>query len=116
MSDSQALPKSFDEAFDFSTNEVLGWEVERIRQAALQGKYIISDHAQKRMKERGIASKDVRDVLINGNCLSKDLPGNPHARGPGINVEGVIADGRQVRVKVSWRKGYVVVTTHEVRV
>ncbi|TBH21390.1 DUF4258 domain-containing protein [Thermus thermamylovorans] len=103
-----------EEPFDFSTSQIHAWEVERIRQAFRQGRYSIEKHAFRRMMERGIRPNEVRDVVMNGAAVSKDLPGNPRDRRPGINFERTLEDDRRVRVKVSWREGYFVVTTHEV--
>ena len=76
--------------------------------------YIITSHAFQRMRERGISARDVRNVLLNGTPVSKDLPHINPRRAPGINVEGDLEDGRRIRVKVSWQEKYAVVTAHEV--
>lgn len=54
-------------------------EAERlVRQAANEGKYIITDHAQTRMEERGILDTMVRQTLVNGKVYRQpkmaDLP------------------------------------------
>lgn len=100
--------------FDLSQAGIQDWEVECIRQAAARGQYIITSHAFQRMRERGISARDVRNVLLNGTPVSKDLPHINTRRAPGINVEGDLEDGRRIRVKVSWQGKYAVVTAHEV--
>jgi hypothetical protein len=112
--DHQEFPTSLAQAFDLNNPDIQDWEVALIREAAKMGKYTISNHGFERMKERSISSKDVQNVLINGKAVSKDLPGNSLGRKPGINFKGNAMDGRCVNVKVSWVKGYIVVTVHEV--
>ncbi len=102
------------QGFDLSTTEIHEWEVECIREAARTGNYLITPHAFQRMNERGIKADEIRLVLLNGNPVSKDLPGNPYYRKPGINLEGDLDDGRRIRVKVSWCRRYCVITAHEV--
>ncbi|BCP97780.1 hypothetical protein TthHB5008_08810 [Thermus thermophilus] len=102
--------------FDWSQADIQDWEVECIRQAAAQGQYLITKHAFQRMRERGISSHDVRNVLLNGTPVSKDLPHVNPRRAPGINIEGDLQDGRRIRVKISWQEKYAVITAHEVEV
>lgn len=103
-----------DPPFDFSTPDIHDWEVERIQEAFRLGNYRIEDHAFNRMKERGIKPAEVREAVMEGTAMNKDLPDNPHDRRPGINFERDLEDGRRIRVKVGWRGVYAVVTTHEV--
>lgn len=78
------------------------------------GKYVVSYHAFTRLRERGIAAHDIRHVILYGSAASKDSPSNPNGRKPGINFEGETDNNQLIRVKVTWRKGYAVVTVHEV--
>jgi len=112
--DDQDPPAKLEEAFDLSTPKPLDWEVARIRQEVRKGNYLVSQHAFTRAQQRGINPREIRRVILDGEAVSKDIPGNPHNRKPGINFEGTLDDGRRFRIKVTWHKGYVVVTVHEV--
>jgi hypothetical protein len=58
-----------------------------------------------------IPTSEVERVVVNAGARSKDIGGKPYRR-IGINFEGKVAGGQWIRVKVSWLRGYVVVTVH----
>ena len=112
--DKDGFPLEVSEAFDFSTDGPLDWEIDLIKRAVKNGRYLLTPHAQSRIIERGISASQVRQVILDGQAVSKDCPGNPINRAPGLNFEGTINDGRTIRVKVIWQGRYMVVTAHEV--
>jgi hypothetical protein len=106
-------PQSLEEAFDLSTPKVLDWEVELLRMALKERRIRFEVHSLDRLLERNISPQDVSNVLAYGQVVSKDMGGSGvFDRRPGINFEGLASGNRQVRVKVSWFQGYVIVTVH----
>ena len=57
------MPKGF----DFSTTEILDWELEAIQRALWRQEIDIDDHAIRRATERGIAAVQllVEEILLN---------------------------------------------------
>jgi hypothetical protein len=100
--------------FDFSTDQILAWELDRIHEALIHQEINLTDHAINAAGDEDIPLVDVLEVILVGVASSKDLPGNAQARLPGINFEHRIQDGRNVRVKVAWLDGYWVITVHTI--
>jgi hypothetical protein len=101
------------DAFDFTTSEILDWELEKIHNALLREEVGISRHARDAAKDDNISLVQLLESILVGTAVSKDLPNNPLERIPGINYEHRI-DDRWIRLKVAWFEGYVVVTAYEI--
>ena len=101
------------DAFDFTTSEILDWELEKIHNALLREEAGISRHARDAAKDDNISLVQLLESILVGTAVSKDLPNNLLERIPGINYEHQI-DDRWIRVKVAWFEGYVVVTAYEI--
>lgn len=113
-SDASGFPRKLSDAFDFSVDHPLSWEIDIIQRAVRDGRYRLLPHAIDRILDRGINARQVRQAILNGTAVSKDLPSNNINRVPGLNFEGTTDDGLTIRVKVTWSAGYAVVTAHEV--
>ena len=110
-------PSSLEEAFDFSWPVVIhDWEVQNIRDAVENGSHYVSGHAEDASIDEDIPIEEFENIILMGKAKTKDLPGNPEERKPGINFEGKIMKDKKairVRVKVSWYKGrYTLATVH----
>jgi len=101
---------SLSDAFDLTTISILQWELELIWAAVDLGVIEISAHADRAAADDSVPSAAMFRVIRQGIPRSKDI-GNTD-RWAGINFEGRLRSGRWIRIKVSWRMGYVVVTVH----
>lgn len=101
------------EAFDFSTSEILEWELERIHQALLRKQIRIEPHATVEANHDNIPLVKVLEAILVGIPVSKDLPNNPLKRIPGINYEHQYQAG-WFRVKVAFIGQYAVITVHKI--
>lgn len=101
------------EAFDFSTSEILDWEIERIHLALLQKQIRIEPHAVTEADYDNIPLVKVLEAILVGIPVSKDLPNNPLNRVPGINYEHQ-HESRWFRVKVAFIGKYAVITVHKI--
>ncbi len=99
-------------SFDFTTDEILDWELEMIHQALLEQHIRIENHAADEARNDNIKLVEVLQTILVGTATIKDLPGNALGRVPGVNFEYQLDDGRWIRVKVGWLSGYAVITTH----
>jgi hypothetical protein len=100
--------------FDFSTTEILDWELEAIQRALWRQEIDIDDHAIQRATERGIAAVQLLEAIVFGIAISKDLPGNVLGRVAGVNFEHQLDEGRWIRIKVAFFDNYFIVTVHPV--
>jgi hypothetical protein len=103
--------RSLHDAFDLSTPGIQLWELHLIWRAIEEGLLRFDRHAQGAAIDDAIPTREVERVIIHGRSRSKDIGGNSYRR-VGINFEGRITGGQWIRVKVSWLRGYVVVTVH----
>ncbi len=99
--------------FDFSTSEILDWELEAIQRALWQQEIDIDDHALQRARERGITAVQLLEAIVFGEATTKDLPNNVLGRVPGVNFEYQLGT-RWIRIKVAYFDSYFVVTVHPV--
>jgi hypothetical protein len=96
------------EGFDFTTDDVLEWELEAIWAAIDQERLVFSRHARQELSLDALTLADVLDALSFPDDVSKDLPGG--SRAPGLNFDRHLGRVR-VRAKVGWRDAYYVVIT-----
>ena len=96
------------EGFDFTTDDVLEWELEAIWAAIDQERLIFSRHAREELSLDALTLEDVLDALSFPDEVSKDLPGG--SRAPGLNFDRRLSRVR-LRAKVGWRETYYVVIT-----
>lgn len=96
--------------FDFSTPEVLDWEVRAIWAAMDADELRVSRHAREELGLDALTIEDVFDAIGYFDEVSKDLPENTRGRAPGINFDRHLGLVR-LRVKVGWRDVYYVVIT-----
>lgn len=101
-------------AFDFSTTEILDWELKNIDNALLREEIRITKHAQLAAQDDNISFVQLFEAILVGTAVSKDLPDNKKQRIPGINFEHKIKDGRWIRIKVAWLEGYAVITAYQI--
>jgi hypothetical protein len=107
------VPKTLQEAFDFSVQYVTADEVNQIRFALQNETLIVTDHAASAAKDDAVTVEQIFYIIANGVPISKDLD-NRQNRQSGVNFEGRAGGQRKVRVKVSWQKNYYVVTVHTI--
>ncbi len=101
-----------DKAFDFSTTEILDWELKNIDNALLREEIGITEHAAFAAKDDGLLLVELLEAILVGTPVSKDLPNNALGRKAGINFEHRIRDKRWIRVKVAWTRGYAIITAY----
>lgn len=65
------------EGFDFTTDDVLEWELEAIWAAIDQERLIFSRHAREELSLDALTLEDVLDALSFPDEVSKDPPGGP---------------------------------------
>lgn len=94
--------------FDFSTAEVLEWELEAIWAATDQERLVFSRHAREELGLDALTLDDVLDAINFPDEVTKDLPGGHRA--PGLNFDRHLERVR-IRAKVGWRETYYVVIT-----
>jgi hypothetical protein len=75
--------------FDFTTSEILDWELEN----ALDKQEIgITQHAADAAADDNLTLIQLLEAVLVGRPVSKDLPDNKHLRLPGINFEHQTGD------------------------
>lgn len=101
--------------FDFTSRQILPWEVAGISEAATTGRVRMSYHATREAIDDGVDARDIMDIAARGKAKSKDLPGDS-GRAPGINFEDQTPSGRTIRFKVGEAdREYQVVTVYNLR-
>jgi hypothetical protein len=96
--------------FDFTTPEVLNWEIEAIWAAIEKNELLITVHARNELNLDALTEDDLFDAIFFYDEAYKDLPSNTAGRAAGINFhrhfQNVV-----IRVKVGWRETYYVAVT-----
>jgi hypothetical protein len=100
--------------FDFSTPEILDWELDLIHTALWREEIKIHPHAFAAAQDEDIAPVALFEAILLGDPVSKDLPEDESNRKPGINFEYQIPDKRWIRVKVTYFDSYIVITVHTI--
>ena len=100
--------------FDFSTLEILEWELNLIHTALWHEEIKIHPHAFAAAQDEDIPPVALFEAILLGKAVSKDLPSNDLSRKAGINFEYQIPDKRWIRVKVSYFDSYIVITVHTI--
>ncbi len=95
------------QAFDFSTSEILNWELEQIQTALDNQEIGISEHAADAAAEDNLSLLNLLEAILVGTPTTKDLPNNALGRVAGINFEHITSDKRFYRVKVAWINEYL---------
>jgi hypothetical protein len=70
-----------------------------IRQAVADGRYIIGQHANERLRERKIPAWQVLSGVESGKIIQKRTTAKPN---PVIELRQQLADGAQVKVVWAW--------------
>jgi len=105
--------RTIEEAFDLWTTAVTKREVALIRVASRSGLLRFTPHAVFETDEEMIPPPVVWRVVEHARIRTKDI--DPAGeRSIGINFEGTIRDRRRIRAKVSWDRGYLIVTVHTI--
>jgi hypothetical protein len=99
------------DAFDLTTTDILQWELELVWRAVELGVIELSQHAERAAADDTVPTAALFRVIRQGLPRSKDI-GMTDDRRPGINFEGKLPGRRWIRIKVSWRMRYVIVTVH----
>ncbi len=103
--------RTVEEAFDLWTTRVTKRELALIRAASHANLPKFTEHAGVEADDEMIPSAAVWRVIEHARCRTKDT--DPAGeRSIGINFEGTIPDQRRIRAKVSWDRGYFIVTVH----
>ena len=102
------------DTFDFTTSDILDWELNLIQNALDRQQIEITDHAFEAAQEDNIPPVALLETILIGVAVSKDLPDNQLQRVPGINFEHCIKDGRWIRVKVAWINNYAIITVYKI--
>lgn len=77
--------------------------LKHVRGFAAAGRYVVSQHARKRMQERGVQEMDLRNALVNARSAEAKDDGK-------WKVEGSDLDGDDLTVIVVIDDGVIVVT------
>lgn len=102
------------QGFDFSTAEILAWELELIHTALMREEISITDHARKAARDDNISPVDLLAAILVGLPVNKDLPDNTLKRVAGINFEHRLYDGRWIRIKVAYLGNYAIITAYTI--
>ena len=100
------------EPFDFTTSQILDWELEMIHNALDKQEIEITRDAANAAEDDGLTLFQLLEAVLVGVAVSKDLPDNDLERIPGINFEHRTADLRWYRIKVAWIDQYLIITAH----
>ena len=73
-----------------------------IREIIVDGNLIISNHAKKRMAERGYTTHDIEHILLHGSITGKEL--NPNLNNWVYTIKGNDLDGEMGGVVVAIAK------------
>lgn len=89
-----------------------------MREAVETRRIRVSQHALQRARHHGLSTADMISLILNGQPMEKDLPGNNQDRKPGISFVGTGPSGIPCKTKVTFVDGvgYEVVTVHPVDV
>lgn len=111
-----AWPTKLGEAFNFRSRRIETWEVNFIRDAANGRRLKPSQHALQRAIDHGLTTADMLSIVLNGQAVEKDLPGDSIDRKPGLSFVGIGPSGILAKVKVTFLDGvgYQFVTIHPV--
>jgi Domain of unknown function (DUF4258) len=101
-------------AFDFTTSQILDWELEKIHDALIHEEIDVSDHARKAARDDKISPVDLLAAILVGIPVSKDLPDNNLKRVAGINFEHRLHDKRWIRVKIAFINNYIIITAYQI--
>ncbi len=82
--------------------------LKKVKSILRTGNVIFTDHARKRMKERGFSSQDIEHVLKNG-AIFKEAEPHPRTGKWNYNIEGETVDGNNLRVTIEIRPGNVII-------
>ncbi|MFZ5439516.1 MAG: DUF4258 domain-containing protein [Myxococcota bacterium] len=77
--------------------------LEKVRGLAAPGRYVVSQHARQRMRQRGVREGDLRHALENAHACSPQADDKWKVDGPDL-------DGDELTVVVVIDDGLVVVT------
>ncbi|NJK43307.1 MAG: DUF4258 domain-containing protein [Pleurocapsa sp. SU_196_0] len=71
----------------------------RIQEAFLEYRYLLRVHGHERMNQRNIAPLEIREIVLSGEAIEYDAPGE---RGIDASVlfSGRVSSGRPLHVKV----------------
>ena len=105
--------RTIEEAFDLWTASVTKREVALIRVASHSDLLDFTPHAVFEADEEMIPLPAVWRVVEHARIRTKDID-LAGERSIGINFEGTLPDQRRIRAKVSWDRGYVIVTVHTI--
>jgi hypothetical protein len=105
--------RTIEEAFDLWTPVVTRRELILIRVASRAGLLDFTPHAVFEADEEMIPLPAVKRVVEHARIRTKDID-VAGERSIGINFEGTLPDQRRIRAKVSWDRGYVIVTVHTI--
>ncbi len=102
------------EPFDFTTSQILDWELEMIHNALDKQEIEITRHAANAAEDDNLTLFQLLEAVLVGVPVSKDLPDNNLERIPGINFEHRTSDLRWYRIKVAWIDQYLIITAHTI--
>ena len=74
-----------DFGFDFSTSDILDWELQAIFNAIDNDSIIFTRHAENELRLDALERNDVLDAIAFFDYVEKDLPDNSLGRVSGIN-------------------------------
>ncbi|MDQ6943994.1 MAG: hypothetical protein M3169_15965 [Candidatus Eremiobacteraeota bacterium] len=103
--------QTIEEAFDLWTPAVTKRELMLIRVAARWNLLMFTLHAVNEADDELIPLTTIRHVVEHARITTKDID-SAGKRSIGINFEGTLPDRRRIRAKVSWERGYFIVTVH----
>ncbi len=102
------------EPFDFTTSQILDWELEMIQNALDKQEIEITQHAADAAEDDNLTLIQLLEAVLVGVPVNKDLPDNELQRLPGINFEHRTSDQRWYRIKVAWVEKYLIITAHTI--
>ena len=90
----------------------MGKLVDNIRRAVREGRFVVSEHVNKRLRERKIVAWQVATGLEKSKLLLERSDGEPH---PVVEFHEELADGTPIKAVWAWipeRKVAKLVTVH----
>lgn len=85
-------------------------EIERIRSVTRLGRLFYTDHAVRRMAERGIDEQEVRQTILNGEIV-EEYPDDRYS--PSCLIYGRTDRGRRLHVQCTMPPRARIITTYE---
>ncbi|CAN2041242.1 DUF4258 domain-containing protein [Candidatus Magnetomoraceae bacterium gMMP-15] len=86
------------------------FNIKSIRTKIIKGEYRLSEHAVKRMIQRGINREDIKNVILTGDVIEQ-YPKDKYS--PSCLIYGKTRSDRELHVLVSFPPKVIIITIYE---